>query len=412
MFQLSDLQFNRALSMAAIALATLLTNIGNLRGNDTSKLSQQSREVLRAIDAGLWGQESLDNEGNVLRVCIDRPNSERLQKLVRAFPTLTFINFRTLVGSLAPEDLRSLDDLPSLTGIWFLSPLTDQWAEAFSRFPKLQELHLIVRLGITERGFSALASLKNVETLTLSIGYNTFHPSEDEHGAAILRQFPNVKTLALSGGSVSSRTLLEVGQHQQLLVLRCGSSQAKLKEADYAPLAQLRHLEEAELPSAAAPNISTLVSLKRVRGFSDIDNEGLRHLAGLQNLEEVILSSKHLTDQSLIHLKGATALTTLQLRCPKLDGSGLVYLGGCKQLRRLVLRQANFQPQSVGQLTALTALEYLDLGWTPMGEGENWQSLATLKVLSDLKEVQVELGEPDRVRLSEMLPGVSIYFLE
>jgi len=78
MFQLSHLQFNRALSMAAIALATLLTNIGNLRGNDTSKLSQQSREVLRAIDAGLWGQESLDNEGNVLRVCIDRPNSERL----------------------------------------------------------------------------------------------------------------------------------------------------------------------------------------------------------------------------------------------------------------------------------------------------------------------------------------------
>ncbi len=101
MLHFSQLQLIRALGMASIALATTLTSVGNLRGDDTSKLSQQSREVLRAIDAGLWGQESLDDEGNVLRACIDRPNGERLEKLARAFPMLNFIYFRTLDGRLA-----------------------------------------------------------------------------------------------------------------------------------------------------------------------------------------------------------------------------------------------------------------------------------------------------------------------
>lgn len=412
MIQQFHFEFVRALGMVVIAVAAMFTNVQSILGDDTSKLPKHSRETLNAVEAELWGQGSLDDEGHVLRVCIDRPNRERMEKLVKTFRMLQFIYFRNLDEGLAPEDLRCLDDLQRLSGIWLLSPLTDQWAEAISRFPKLQELHLIVRLGVTERGLSALSSLKNVETLTLSIGYNMFNPTEDEQGAAVLRQFPNVKTLTLTGGSVFNRTLLEVGQHQQLQVLRCGSSQAKLNESDFAPLAQLKHLEEAELPSAAAPCIATLVSLKRVHGLSDIDDEGLRHLAGLQNLHELIISSKHLTDQSLIHLKGATSLTTLQLLCPKIDGSGLVHLAGGKQLRRLVLRQTHFQPDSVGQLTALTALEYLDLGWTPMSDGQNWQSLAALKSLGDLKELQLELSEPDRLRLSEMLPGVSIYFLE
>jgi len=413
MIHFSQLQFIRALGMASIALATTLTSVGNLRGDDASKLSQQSREVLRAIDAGLWGQESLDDEGNVLRACIDRPNGERLEKLARAFPMLNFIYFRTLDGRLAPEDLRSLDDLPNLTGIWFLSPLTDQWAEAFSRFPKLQELHLIVRLGVTERGFSALSSLKNVETLTLSIGYNTFHPTEDEHGAAVLRQFPNVKTLTLLGGSVSSLTLLEVGQHQPLQVLRCGSSQAKLKEADYAPLAQLQHLEEVEIPATALQSIAGLSSLKKVRGLSGITDEEMRCISEWRNLEElVIYGGKQLTDQSLVHLKNATALTTLELGSPMLDGSGLAHLADCKRLRRLKLRRTNFQPQNVRFLTALSGLEYLDLGWTPMNESDNWKVLEALKVLGSLREVEIELSEPDRLRLAAMLPGVLINYLE
>lgn len=399
--------------MAAIFLATIITNIGILRGDDTSRLSQQSWDVLRALNAELCGQGALDDEGNVLRVCIDHPNGELLEKLVRTFPMLNFIYFRILDEGLAPEDLQCLDDLPNLTGIWFLSPLTDQWAEAISRFPKLQELHLIVRLGVTERGLSALSALKMVETLTLTIGYERFHAGEDELGAAVLRQFPNVKTLTLSGGSISSQALREVGQHQQLRVLRCGSSQAELNEDDYAPLAKLQQLEEVEIPTAALPSISGLYSLKRVGGLSDLDDEGMRHFSELRNLEELSLPGAiQLTDQSLIHLKNASALTMLQLRSPMLDGSGLEYLSGCKQLRRLLLRQTNFQPQNVRYVTALSALEYLDLGWTPMSDGENWKSLVTLQALKNLKELQIELDESERQQLEKLLPGVSVTFLE
>jgi hypothetical protein len=102
----------------------------------------------------------------------------------------------------------------------------------------------------------------------------------------------------------------------------------------------------------------------------------------------------------------------LQLRCPQLDGSGLEYLSGCKQLRRLVLRQTKFQPQNVRYVTALNALEYLDLGWTPMSDGENWRSLVSLKALKNLKEVEIELSESDRQQLEKMLPGISVTYLE
>jgi hypothetical protein len=413
LFQFIRLQYIRSSGMIVIAIALIATNAGNLQGDDASRLSAQTSEVLRALDAELWGQESLDDEGNVLRVCIDCPNGERLEKLVRTFPMLKLIFFRKLDESLAPEDIRCLDGLPNLTSIWFLSPLTDRWAEAFSRLQKLQELHLIIRVGVTERGLAALAALKEVETLSLIIGYDAFRAAEDEHGAAVLRQFPNVKRLTLSGSSVSRQTLKEVGQHQPLRVLRCGSARARLKEGDYAPLAQLKHLEEVEVPAVAVKSIAPLHSLKRVYGLSNIDDEGMRHISELRNLEELRLpSANQLTDQSLVHLKNATALTTLELRGLRLDGSGLVHLARCKQLRRLVLRQTNFQPNNAGHLTAFSALEYLDLGWTPMSDGENWQALATLKVLGNLKEVQVELSEPDRLRLGEMLPGVLVNYLE
>lgn len=398
--------------MVLLMLAILATNVGNLRGDDVSKLSQRSLEVLLALDAELWGEESRDDKGNVLKVCIDRANGERLEKLVRTFPKIKLIYFRNMNESLEPEDLRHLAGLPNLTSIWFLSPLTDHWAEALSRFPKLQELYLIVRLGVTERGLSALSALKEVETLSLNIGYEKFHAGEDELGAAVLRQFPKVKTLRVSGASTSREMLREFGHHPHLRVLHCGSSQAKLNEDDYAPLAQLSHLEEAVLPAAAAPSIASLVTLKRVEGFTDIKDEGLRHFSGLRNLEEVTIASKHLTDQSLIHLKGAAALTTLHLRCPKISGSGLDYLSGCKQLRRLVLRQTKFQPQNVRYVTVLSALEYLDLGWTPMSDGENWRSLVSLQVLKNLKEVEIELSESDRQQLEKMLPGVSVTYLE
>lgn len=412
MFQFTRLQDVRPICMATTAIVIMATTLGHLRGDDTSNLSEQSLEVLQAVEAGLWGQGSLDDEGNVSRVRIKQPNKERLERLVRTFPSLSLVFFDGVDDSLAPEDLKCFESLRHLERLWFLSPLTDEWAMAISRFPKLQELHLSIRLGFTERGFSALSALKEVKTLSLDIGYEKFYATEDELGAAVLRQFPNVKTLTLSGGSVSSRTLLEVGQHLELRAFRFQAVDRRLKNEDFAALSRLKDLEEVVLPAAAAPHIESLDSLKRAHGFTDIRDEGLRHFSGLKSLEEVDLDSKHLTDQALIHLRGVTALTTLRLHCTKLDGSGLTHLAGCKQLRRLVLRQTNFQPQSVDQLTAFTALEYLDLGWTPMSDGENWQSLSKLKVLRNLKELQVELGEPDRSRLSEALPGVSIYCLE
>ena len=412
MFQCVWHQYMRSLGMAVIAVATLASHVSDLRG-DTSKVSKQSWEVLRAVDAGLCGQESVDDEGSVLSVRIERPNAMRLEKLVKAFPSLDFVYFSGIDESLTPGDIQCLESLPHLKRLWFLSPLTDQWAEALSRFPQLRELHLLVRLGVTERGLFALSGFKDVETLSLGIGFERFLATEDEQGAAVLRQFGNLKVLTLSGASVSRQTLQEVGQHRQLKILRYEANHRNLENDDFAPLSQLQHLEEVEIPTLAVKSIAGLHSLKKVCGLSDINDEGMRHLSELRNLEELCLpGANRITDQSLIHLANATALTTLQLRSPKLDGRGLRHLTGCKQLRRLLLRQTNFQPQNVRHLTALSALEYLDLGWTPMNEGENWKTLAALKVLGNLKALEIELSEPDRLRLGDMLPGVFVNYLE
>jgi hypothetical protein len=68
-----------------------------------------------------------------------------------------------------------------------------------------------------------------------------------------------------------------------------------------------------------------------------VTDAGLKHLAGLTALQELILWTAGVTDAGLKELKGLKDLRVLALRGPQVTDAGLVHLKGLKKLERLTL---------------------------------------------------------------------------
>ena len=153
-------------------------------------------------------------------------------------------------------------------------------------------------------------------------------------------------------------------------------------------------------------------SLTRIDTCGDFTDEGMAHMSGLTNLEELRITSQKITDKSLAALRDMTQLQSLELYSPKISGSGLVHLSRLKQLRRLKLHKTGMQPEYVHHLRRLTALQSLDVSWTPLNKDGHWKSLAVLSTLPRLNAIEIELNPDETRALEAMLPSCHVYYFE
>ena len=70
----------------------------------------------------------------------------------------------------------------------------------------------------------------------------------------------------------------------------------------------------------------------------------------------------NVTDAGLVHLKGLTKLSVLDLRVAKITGTGLLHLKGLTRLSALDLSDTNITDAGMVHLKALTNLSYVGLG--------------------------------------------------
>jgi len=412
LFRVSVHESSPAIARMAIAIL-IATHTAPTQAGDAINLTRQTWNHLRSVGAELAGQDAVDDQGNILGVRIIRPNGERLEKLTIVCPRLEMVCISGQDGRLTGNNLRCLQSLSRLKRLWLVLPLTDDSAEAISQLRQLQELRIVVmQSGLTEHGLEMLSQLQNVTSLGLQVGYNEFQATEAQCGISVLRQFPRLKDLELSGASISGRTLQAVGDLRGLAGFHLTANTRMVQSDDYRSLRHLKQVKRVTLPAMAAPYISSLDTLVRIDGMNGITDDEMMYLSTLINLEELGLHEAEITDQSLVSLKNLTSLRTLNIHARNITGSGFVHLDSLNNLRRLILRHTQFHPENVHYLVALSSLEELDFGSTPVSRGENWKSLAKLNGLSRLKEVQVDLNESNRLQLANMLPGVSVTFLE
>ena len=112
-----------------------------------------------------------------------------------------------------------------------------------------------------------------------------------------------------------------------------------------------------------------LASLENLRELflreANINDEGLKHLAPLKNLTALDLSQTNIEDAGLAHLRTLTELITLNLwGATKISGDGLIHLEPLKKLSKLVLMDIPLTDAELAPLEDLKNLSNLYLHGT------------------------------------------------
>ncbi len=190
---------------------------------------------------------------------------------------------------------------PDVEGISFAgTDVTNAGMQHLRGMTKLQGVFCENNPDIDDRGFAALADLKNLRSIWTGntplgndgarvlaglpeLGYIRAHWTKiDNHGLAILKKAPKLENLDMAGQAVTDAGL------------------AHLK--DYPALKSV-----------------SLAGMK-------ITNDGLVHLQGMKKLEGVALNDTAITDAGLVHLAKCTQLKRVSLVGTKVTAQGLASL--------------------------------------------------------------------------------------
>lgn len=94
---------------------------------------------------------------------------------------------------------------------------------------------------------------------------------------------------------------------------------------------------------------------------TELTDAGLKHLAGLQGLERLMLRDTQVTDAGLVHVANLKGLTSLWLDGTQITDAGLVHLIGLTRLDFLILSNTPVTDAGLVPLANLKGLTYLNL---------------------------------------------------
>ena len=119
-----------------------------------------------------------------------------------------------------------------------------------------------------------------------------------------------------------------------------------------------------------------------LRGRSKVNDESLRCVESLLNLEHIDLDHNHgVTDQGLVHLRNLKKLRVISLYHCNVTGTGATHLAGLPNLRNLAMSYTPLTHDGVVELGRLQQLESLSIAHTPIADDD----LAALNSLTNLK---------------------------
>jgi len=116
-----------------------------------------------------------------------------------------------------------------------------------------------------------------------------------------------------------------------------------------------------------------------------VDDDGLRHIAGLTGLGALTLRYAPITDKGLEHLKDLTSLVALNLFGTKVRGEGLTHLSGMRSLQRLTLSGSAITDEGLSHLPEFPSLIHLGLASLDITDA----GLAHIENMRSLKELRL-----------------------
>ena len=199
-----------------------------------------------------------------------------------------------------------------------LTPITDPYLENLRGLSKLRVLSL-ASAKCTGEGFGFLGNLRQLENANFH-----FTPVNDA-GLAGISAVTSIERLEIVHVHFTDAGAVHLAKLVNLERLQLGSREAT--GAAVAQVTGLRKLRELDLHDGQATpegarHAGKIESLRVVRVYGLIKDEGAQHLAGLKNLEVLIVPGTGITDVGLEYFAGMKGLKRLEINgCKVTDGA-------------------------------------------------------------------------------------------
>ncbi len=332
---------------------------------------------------------SIDNQG--LKVLADLSELEELTlsgnmtgEVLKNLHAPQMREIELIGPSFGDEAVRNLQKMPKLEAVRLTNAsVTDHGIAGLNKLKQLRTLEL-TSCDATGPGLKALRDLKQLRTLRIT-GSNANRPPKkpqlDPHTLDCLKQFPNLEVLNFSfayTGNDSLEPLKHATKLKKLWLNRDGIDDQGMK-----------HLE----------GLAELESLNLT--FNDVWAGGLASLQKLPKLETLDIAN-FVTDEGVQQISGCTSLKHLNLDGSKTTDVGASSLGKLTNLEFLSLVNCDgISDAGCESLANLTKLQVLLLGSERIGDPTAAQ-IANLKELTELRLIGTKVDKPGLERLAEL----------
>lgn len=329
----ADLGHLERLSLRAAVDASLLGRLSRFTQLLELKLEG---EVPHDVELGEDGLRPLTRLERLVRLELD------VRVARRAGPTNLMSILRGLIRARQPRpSLAFLGELPALRELRLSGELVDDDALTIVEgLPGLEELDLSGCDQVSPAALARVTHLVRLRALDLS------HTQADDETLAGAGELGHLERLRLSGCPEVSRLSPLAGLPLRDLTLGCDLGRDDLEA------------------------LGTLTRLRRlVLQSCQVKGQGLVHLAGLDELEELWLSGNALRGADLSHLPAN--LRTLSLSQTEVDDASLAGLAHLTRLERLHLSNCErIEGAGLAHLAPLRALTWLDLALSRVSSDE------------------------------------------
>lgn len=243
-------------------------------------------------------------------------------------------------GYYTDKGLKELSELQSLEELNLGSRgITDEGISQVAKLTNLRELTLFGCTEITNEALAKISTLKHLERLSINVC-----PKVTIAGISYLNAIPGLIELDAQG----------MEQDNSILNI---SKLTKLEKLFLIPKIKVAGDHIIREP-VRDQDLQCLANLKNLKNFQignvgQISDSGMAHLAGLTNLEILIISGRDLTDDGLKYLANMKKLGRLIISGGKFTDKGLRHLEGLKSLGAIELEgESNFTVAGLRRLRA------------------------------------------------------------
>jgi Leucine-rich repeat (LRR) protein len=280
--------------------------------------------------------------------------------------------------------LKELANLKSLTWLTLAgTKVSDAGLKHLAGLHTLEKLDL-TSTQVTEKGLKGLAVLKNLKKLTLTQTNVTAAGVAELNKALPGCQITSDLTPAADGNDRKAvEWVLSLGG---TMTIDDGKERVVKAVTDLpAGPWTMRHVILTNNQQVDDAGLKVLAGLKRLNALdlhaTQLTDTGVKELAGLKSLTWLSLYGTNVTDTGVKELAGLKNLRMLNLHSTKVTDAGLKALAGLQSLQSLVLHGTTVTDAGLKDLAVLQSLQSLALGQTQVTD-------AGLKDLAGLKGLQ------------------------